>query len=36
MTTQHIKVDLKNGLQLKIEGTGLSGYYAFCNITFNK
>lgn len=36
MQTQHIKVNLKNGLQLKIEGTGDSHLYAFCNITFNK
>ena len=36
MQTQHIKVNLKNGLQLKIEGTGNSHLYAFCNITFNK
>lgn len=36
MTTQHIKVNLKNGLQLKVEVTGSYYYYAFCNITFNK
>lgn len=36
MTTQHIKVDLNRGLQLKIEITNAGNYYAFCNITFNK
>ena len=35
MQTQHIKVDLNRGLQLKIEQTGW-GRYAICNITFNK
>ena len=36
MTTQHIRVDLNRGLQLKIEGTGSPYHYAICNITFNK
>lgn len=37
MQTQHIKVSLNRGLQLKIEKSGsYSGYYAFANITFNK
>lgn len=36
MQTQHIKVDLNRGLQLKIEGRGSSFYYGYCNITFNK
>lgn len=35
MNTQHIRVDLNRGLQLKIEHQG-SASYAFCNITFNK
>ena len=35
MQTQHIKVDLNRGLQLKIEQNG-ANYYGFCNITFNK
>lgn len=35
MQTEHIKVDLNRGLQLKIEARG-SGDYGFCNITFNK
>lgn len=35
MQTEHIKVDLNRGLQLKI--TTVDGYpYAFCNINFNK
>lgn len=36
MTTQHIKVDLNRGLQLKIAITSAGDYYGFCNITFNK
>lgn len=36
MTTQHIKVALNRGLQLKIEATGYTSNYAYCNITFNK
>ena len=35
MQTQHIKVDLNRGLQLKIE-TRSYGDYGLCNITFNK
>lgn len=35
MQTEHIKVDLNRGLQLKIEARGY-GDYGFCNITFNK
>ena len=35
MQTQHIKVNLNHGLQLKIEQQG-PGVYGFCNIVFNK
>ena len=35
MQTQHIKVNLNHGLQLKLEQKNYGGY-AFCNITFNK
>lgn len=36
MLTQHIKVDLNHGLQLKVEKSGGNHSYALCNITFNK
>ena len=37
MQTQHIKVDLNRGLQLKIETKNYATtFYGLCNITFNK